>query len=80
LAAGGTGIAVPLSKRDRWIAQHLSPELKARGILFSGIDVIGDFLTEVNVTSPTCIRELDRAYDLDIAGKLMDTIEEKLRQ
>lgn len=80
LAAGGTGVATPLSQRDQWIAQHLAPELKARGILFAGIDVIGDFLTEVNVTSPTCIRELDRAFGIDIAGQLMDTIEEKLRQ
>ena len=80
LAAGGTGVATPLSPRDRWIAERLGPELRARGILFAGIDVIGDYLTEVNVTSPTCIRELNRAYDLDIAGQLMDTIEERLRQ
>ena len=80
LAAGGTGVAVPLSRRDRWISEQLGPELRARGILFAGIDVIGEYLTEVNVTSPTCIRELDRAFDLDIAGQLMDTIEEKLRQ
>jgi len=80
LAAGGTGVATLLSPRDRWIAERLGPELRARGILFAGIDVIGDYLTEVNVTSPTCIRELDRAYDLDIAGQLMDAIEEQLRQ
>ncbi len=80
LAAGGTGVATPLSQRDRWIAERLGPELRVRGILFAGIDVIGDYLTEVNVTSPTCIRELDRTYDLDIAGQLMDAIEEQLRQ
>ena len=80
LAAGGTGIAAPLSAHDHRIAERLGPELRKRGILFAGIDVIGDYLTEVNVTSPTCIRELDRAYDLDIAGQLMDAIEEQLRR
>ena len=78
LAAGGTGIAAPLSARDHWIAERLGPELRKRGILFAGIDVIGEYLTEVNVTSPTCIRELDSAYDLDIAGQLMDAIEQQL--
>jgi len=75
LAAGGRGVGVPLSERDRWIAAELGPELKKRGILFAGIDVIGDYLTEVNVTSPTCIRELDAQYGLDIAGQLMAEIE-----
>ena len=78
LAAGGRGEGVPLSERDRWIAQQVGPELKSRGILFAGLDVIGDYLTEINVTSPTCIRELDRQYGLDIAGDLMDTIAAKL--
>ena len=59
LAAGGSGVGVPLSERDLWICEQISPELKRRGILFAGIDVIGDYLTEINITSPTCIRELD---------------------
>jgi glutathione synthase len=80
LAAGGKGIGVPLSANDHKIAQRVAPELRERGILFAGLDVIGDYLTEINVTSPTCIRELDRAFGLDIAGQLMDSIEEKLRQ
>ncbi len=74
LAAGGRGEGVPLSERDRWIAAQVGLELRARGILFAGLDVIGDYLTEINVTSPTCIRELDAQYGLDIAGDLMDVI------
>ncbi|MEE9492152.1 MAG: glutathione synthase [Gammaproteobacteria bacterium] len=78
LAAGGHGKGVPLSERDYWICEQVAPELRKRGLLFAGIDVIGDFLTEINVTSPTCIRELDAQYNLDIAGDLMDVIEQKL--
>ncbi|HHI93039.1 MAG TPA: glutathione synthase [Gammaproteobacteria bacterium] len=78
LAAGGTGIGVELSERDRWICTQVAPRLKAMGLMFVGLDVIGDFLTEVNVTSPTCIRELDALYGLDIGGQLMDAIERKL--
>ena len=78
LAAGGRGIGVGLSERDRWICEQVGPELRKRGLLFVGIDVIGDYLTEINVTSPTCIRELDKLYDLDIASRLMDAIETKL--
>jgi glutathione synthase len=80
LAAGGKGVGIPLSPQDHWIAERVAPELRERGIMFAGLDVIGDYLTEVNVTSPTCIRELDRDFGLDIAGKLMDAIEEQLRQ
>ena len=80
LAAGGSGVSVALSERDHWIAEQVGPELRRRGILFAGLDVIGDYLTEINVTSPTCIRELDRANGLDIAGQLMDAIEERLQQ
>lgn len=78
LAAGGRGEGVELSDRDRWICSQVGPALVERGLLFVGLDVIGDYLTEVNVTSPTCIRELDSQYDLDIAGQLMDVIEAKL--
>ena len=79
LAAGGTGVAQPLSDRDRWIAERVGPELKRRGLIFVGLDVIGDYLTEINVTSPTCIREIDAAYGTDIGGQLMDLIAQKRR-
>ncbi|MGA9031744.1 MAG: glutathione synthase [Sulfuricaulis sp.] len=74
LAAGGTGVGVPLSERDRWICAQIGPVLREKGLLFVGLDVIGDYLTEVNVTSPTCIRELDRLYGLHISAGLMDAI------
>jgi glutathione synthase len=78
LAAGGRGEAQPLTERDYWICEQVAPTLRAKGLLFVGIDVIGDYLTEINVTSPTCIRELDKQCDLNIAGQLMDCINEKL--
>ena len=78
LAAGGTGVGVPLSERDRWICAQVGPALRAKGLLFVGLDVIGDYLTEINVTSPTCIRELNKLYDLDIASQVMGSIERKL--
>ena len=78
LAAGGRGVGVPLSERDRWIAAQVGPELKRRGMLFVGLDVIGDWLTEVNVTSPTCLRELDAQFGLNIAATLFDVIESRL--
>jgi len=78
LAAGGTGRAQPLSKRDQWIADQIGPVVRDMGLLFVGLDVIGDYLTEINVTSPTCIREIDKAYGTDIAGKLMDVIGKRL--
>ena len=74
LAAGGSGVGQPLSDRDAFIATRVGPELRERGLRFVGIDVIGDFLTEINVTCPTCIRELDRQFDLDIAGVLLDKL------
>lgn len=80
LAAGGTGVAQPLSERDREIASTIGPVLREKGLLFVGLDVIGDYLTEINVTSPTCIREIDAAYDLDIASQLMDCIEQALAE
>ena len=78
LAAGGTGRGQALSDRDLWIAAQLKDELIHRGLMFVGIDVIGDYLTEINVTCPTCIRELDTQFSLDIAGMLFDQIEIKL--
>ncbi len=78
LAAGGRGEGRELTPRDRWIAEQVGPELKKRGLVFVGIDVIGDYLTEINVTCPTCIRELDAQFSIDIGGKLVDTILSKL--
>jgi glutathione synthase len=78
LAAGGRGEGVPLSERDRWIVAQVAPELRRRGLLFVGLDVIGDYLTEINVTSPTCVRELDRQFGLNIAGQLFDVIEQRV--
>ena len=79
LAKGGSSKGVPLSERERWICSQVGPELKKRGILFAGLDVIGDWLSEVNVTSPTCIRELDEEFGLNIAGQLFDAAEAKIR-
>jgi len=78
LAAGGKGEGVALTERDKWICAQVGPVLKEKGLLFVGIDVIGDYLTEINVTSPTCIRELDAMYSLNISGELLDCIENKL--
>lgn len=78
LAAGGRGEARPLSATDKFIAEAIAPELKKRGLYFVGLDVIGDKVTEINVTSPTCIREIEAAYPINISGKLMDAIEEQL--
>jgi len=75
LAAGGRGEGRALSERDHWIAGEVGPALVRRGMRFIGLDVIGDYLTEVNVTSPTCIRELDAQFGLNIAGMLFDAIE-----
>ena len=79
LAAGGSGVGIELTERDHWICQQVGPSLRERGILFAGIDVIGDYLTEINITSPTCIRELDKQFNLDIAGQLMDCIEQQIK-
>jgi len=78
LAAGGTGIVQPLSPRDRWIVEQVAPTLRDKGLLFVGLDVIGDYLTEINVTSPTCAREIDREQDTRIGERLMLTIEHRL--
>lgn len=75
LAAGGRAEGRPLTDRDRWIAEQVGPTLREKGLVFVGIDVIGDTLTEINVTSPTCVQELDRQFGLNICGQLMDHIE-----
>lgn len=74
LAAGGRAEGMELTERDSWICEQIAPALREAGLPFVGIDVIGDYLTEINVTSPTCIRELDAIYGLDIAGDLMDVL------
>ena len=78
LVMGAVGKGLELSERDRWICAQVGPVLRERGVIFAGIDVIGDYLTEINVTSPTGIRELDTAFDLNIAGTLFDAIEARL--
>ncbi|MGV8843018.1 MAG: glutathione synthase [Pseudomonas sp.] len=80
LAAGGRGEARPLSEHDRWIAEQIGPTLREKGLLFVGLDVIGEHLTEINVTSPTCIREIDNAFGTRIGEQLMDAIADKLEQ
>ena len=79
LAAGGRGEARPLSDKDRWIAAQVGPTLREKGLLFVGLDVIGEHLTEINVTSPTCIREIDNAFGTNIGEMLMAAIERKLQ-
>lgn len=78
LAAGGTGRPQPISDSDRALAEQVAPVAKANGILFVGLDVIGDKITEINITSPTCVREIEGAYDINIMAKLFDAIESRL--
>ena len=78
LAAGGTAEGRPLTERDQWIADQVGPTLVEKGLVFVGLDVIGDYLTEINVTSPTCVQELDKQFGLNISAKLLDHIENYL--
>ena len=78
LAAGGTGRAQPLSESDLKLANTIAPLLVEKGLIFVGLDVIGDRITEINVTSPTCVREIQAAYPVDIVGMLFDAIEKRL--
>ncbi|CAK7021845.1 MULTISPECIES: glutathione synthase [Providencia] len=80
LAAGGRGEARPLSESDWAIARAVAPTLKEKGLIFVGLDIIGDRLTEINVTSPTCAREIEAAFDISITGMLMDAIERRLKK
>jgi len=79
LAAGAKGVGRPLNDRDRWLAGQIGPALAAKGMMFVGLDVIGDFVTEINVTSPTGIRELDKQFGLNIGDLLMQAIERRLK-
>lgn len=78
LAAGATGVGRPLNDRDRFLAAQIGPRLAEQGMLFVGLDVIGDFVTEINVTSPTGIRELDQQFGIDIASALIAAIRRRL--
>ena len=78
LAAGGRGEVRPLSDRDQWIAKQIAPTLVERGLLFVGLDIIGDYLTEINVTSPTCVQEIDREQNTAIGDKLIAAINRRL--
>ncbi|MCE9664663.1 glutathione synthase [Halomonas sp. M5N1S17] len=78
LAAGGTGVTRELTARDYWLIEQVQPMIRERGLMFVGLDVIGDYITEINVTSPTCVREIDDQRGTDIAGLLMDAIERRL--
>lgn len=80
LAAGAKGVGRPLNERDRWLAQQIGPTLAAKGMLFVGLDVIGGYVTEINVTSPTGIRELDAQFGLNIGDLLMQAVERRLRK
>lgn len=78
LAAGATGIVVELTDRDRWICAAVGPVLRQKGLVFVGLDVIGDYLTEINVTSPTCVREIEAECDINISDRLLECIAAKL--
>ena len=78
LASGGRGVVQPLSERDLWIAQQVAPTLSELGLLFVGLDIIGDYLTEINVTSPTCIKEIDSEQGTGIADKLITAIDQRI--
>jgi glutathione synthase len=80
LAVGGKGVAQPLSQRDREIAEALGPVLAARGLLLVGLDVIGDCLTEINVTSPTCFQEIQQQTGFDVAARFIDALEHAAQQ
>jgi glutathione synthase len=78
LAAGATGVGRPLNERDRWLCQQIGPVLRDAGMLFVGLDVIGGYVTEINVTSPTGVRELEKAFGIDIGAMLVDAIARRL--
>lgn len=80
LAVGAKAKGFELTERDRWICSQIGPALKERGLIFTGIDVIGDYLTEINVTSPTCIREIDKLYNTRIASLFFDSLQKSISQ
>lgn len=80
LARGGRGVGQPINEHDRKVAQAVGKVLKQRGILFAGLDMIGECVTEINITSPTCIRELDKTFSLNISSLLFDAIEKRIKE
>ncbi|MGD8421354.1 MAG: glutathione synthase, partial [Gammaproteobacteria bacterium] len=78
IAAGASTRGQDLSERDRWLCEQVGPDLQARGLIFVGLDVIGDYITEINVTSPTGVRELDREFGINISADLFECIERKI--
>jgi len=78
LAAGAKGVGQPLTERDRYLCEKIAPMLIEKDLIFVGLDVIGDYITEINITSPTCIRELDKQFGLNISAQLLNAIEERL--
>lgn len=78
LAVGGTGKGIELNDHDYWICRQIEPYIREKGILFAGLDVIGEYLTEINITSPTCIKELQELYHLNISGQILDAIRLRL--
>ena len=80
LAQGATGKGVELNARDKWICEQVGSKLNDMGLIFVGLDIIGDYLTEINVTSPTCIRELEKIFDIDIAKQLINFLEERKKE
>lgn len=79
LAAGGSAVGREISEQDRWIAEQVGPTLRKKGLVFVGLDIIGSKLTEINVTSPTCVQELDKQFNINICAMLMDHIEKTLQ-
>jgi len=79
IAAGASTRGQPLSERDHWLCEQIGPSLRDKGLIFVGIDVIGDYITEINVTSPTCIRELDQQFDLNISKDLFNCIDQLIQ-
>lgn len=79
LAAGGSAVGRKISEQDRWIAEQVGPTLRQKGLVFVGLDIIGSKLTEINVTSPTCVQELDKQFGINICAMLMDHIEKTLQ-
>ena len=80
LAAGGIGEGRALTERDQWLCSQIAPKLLDMGLWFVGLDVIGDYVTEINVTSPTCVRELDGIFNINVSAVLLDAIEENLKR
>jgi glutathione synthase len=78
LSAGATGMGAELTTRDIWICEQLGPMLSKKGLFFAGLDIIGDYLSEINVTSPTCVREIEAAFNVNICAEILDRLKDKI--